>query len=189
LLRTIFAGCLAVLAVACTATAATPAPTLTPQPTPTSAPATITTRPPTATPQPTVAPTPVPSPKPTSKPSPTPRRSPAQTGYPAGSVIVTFDVSGEQYRILVVDPANVAIAQELLAGQDEPSIPNGLIVRGDPSVNAGWSWHIDPQSLEFADMTTEVCDGKPSFVENGTLTGDRYCPWSARVVAIEPAND
>ena len=121
-------------------------------------------------------------------PSVTPSPSAAQPSYPAGSVIVTFDVKGEQYRILVVDPDNVAIAQKLLSGQEAPSIPNGLIVRGDPSVNTGWSWHIDPQSLEFADVTTEVCDGKPSFVEDGTLSGDRFCPWSARVIAIDPAN-
>jgi len=186
LLRTTLAGFLAMIAIACTAT--TPAPTLTPQPTQTSAPTTITPRPPTATPQPTGAPTLSSSPTRTATTSPTPAPSAAQTVYPAGSAIVTFDVDGEQYRILVVDPQNVAIAQKLFAGQEAPSIPNGLIVRGDPSVNTGWSWHIDPQSLEFADMTTEVCDGKPSFVEDGTLTGDRFCPWSARVVAIEPVN-
>jgi hypothetical protein len=174
------------IAIACTAT--TPAPTLTPQPIQTGAPTTITPRPPTATPQPTGAPTLSSSPTRTATTSPTPAPSAAQTVYPAGSAIVTFDVDGEQYRILVVDPQNVAIARKLLAGQEAPSIPNGLIVRGDPSVNTGWSWHIDPQSLEFADMTTEVCDGKPSFVEAGTLTGDRFCPWSARVVAIEPVN-
>lgn len=172
------------LAAACTST--TPTPTLTPQPTQTSVPATITPRPP--TPAPTALPTDPPSPSATARVKPTASSSATQPSYPAGSVIVTFDVKGEQYRILVVDPDNVAIAQKLLAGQEAPSIPNGLIVRGDPSVNTGWSWHIDPQSLEFADATTEVCDGKPSFVEDGTLSGDRFCPWSARVIAIDPAN-
>lgn len=182
MLRITLVGCLVVLAVACTAT--TPTTTLTPQPTQTSVPATTTPQPPTPTPQPTNPP----SPSAAATPSVTPSPSAAQPSYPAGSVIVTFDVKGEQYRILVVDPDNVAIAQKLLSGQEAPSIPNGLIVRGDPTVNTGWSWHIDPQSLEFADVTTEVCDGKPSFVEDGTLSGDRFCPWSAKVIAIEPAN-
>ena len=105
-----------------------------------------------------------------------------------GSVIVTFKVVDEQYRVLVTDRRNVAIAHRLLDGKQAPSIPNGLVVRGDPSVNTGWDWHIDPQSFEFADATTEVCDGKPSFVEAGTITSDYYCPWSAQVIAIEPAN-
>jgi len=117
-----------------------------------------------------------------------PPPSPTPSGYPAGSVIVTFKVGPEQYRVLVIDPANVAIAQKLLAGDEAPRIPNGLVVRGDPSVNIGWSWHIDPASLEFADMTTEVCDGRPSYVEDGTLTGDYFCPWNAKVIAVEPAN-
>ena len=37
-------------------------------------------------------------------------------------------------------------------------------------------------------MTTEVCDGKPSFVQADQITGNRFCPWSAKVVAVEPAN-
>lgn len=100
---------------------------------------------------------------------------------------MTFAVEDEQYRILLTDPADIAIAEQLLAGEEAPSIPSGLIVRGDPSVNTGYSWHIDPDSVEFADVTIEVCDGVPSFVEDGTLEGDRYCPWGARVVAIDPA--
>jgi hypothetical protein len=36
-------------------------------------------------------------------------------------------------------------------------------------------------------MTIEVCDGLPSHVQDGTLAGDRYCPWGAEVVDIEPA--
>jgi hypothetical protein len=102
-------------------------------------------------------------------------------------VIVTFDVVDEEYRVLLTDPADIAIAEQLLAGEEAPRIPNGLIVRGEAGVNEGWSWSIDPDSVEFADMTIEVCDGLPSHVEDGTLAGDRYCPWSAEVVAIDPA--
>lgn len=102
-------------------------------------------------------------------------------------MVVTFDVTGEEYRILLTDPADIEIAQKLLAGEEAPSIPNGVILRGETGVNTGWSWSIDPDSVEFADMTTEVCDGLPSYVEDGTLTTDRFCPWSAEVVAIEPA--
>jgi hypothetical protein len=60
-------------------------------------------------------------------------------------------------------------------------------VRGDPGVNAPWTWHIDPATFSFADATTEVCDGIPSFVEDETVTSPDYCPWSAQVVAVDPA--
>ena len=39
--------------------------------------------------------------------------------------------------------------------------------------------------VEFANVTIEVCDGIPQHVEDEIVTSDRFCPWSARVVAVE----
>jgi len=154
---------LAALAVACTNPAAPP-------PTPTA---------PAATPTPGVTPTP--------GATPTPSVSPSPTGSPSG-VIVTIRVSGEEYRVLVLDPQQVAYAEALLEGEEAPGIPNGRVIVGDDGgVNTGWSWHIDPNDFEFVDMTIELCDGRPSFVERGEVDGGRFCPWSAEVVEIEPA--
>jgi len=101
-------------------------------------------------------------------------------------VIVTFRVADvEEYKIRLTDPADIEIARKLLAGEEAPRIPNGVVVRGDPDVNVGYTWHIDPESVEFADFTMEVCDGLPSDVEKGIITSDRYCPWSAEVIAID----
>jgi hypothetical protein len=100
-------------------------------------------------------------------------------------VIARFAVADETYRIELTDPDDIDIARRLLAGEEAPAIPNGLIIRGETGVNEGWSWSIDPESLEFADITMEVCDGLPSHVEDGTLAGDRFCPWSAEVIALE----
>ncbi len=100
--------------------------------------------------------------------------------------VVTFLVAGsEQYKIEITDPANLEIARNLLAGNEDPKIPNGIVIHDDPGVNEGYSWHIDPDSLEFADVTTEVCDGLPSDVENEIITSEYYCPWAAEVVAID----
>lgn len=101
--------------------------------------------------------------------------------------VATFQVAGEQtYKIELATPELIEHAKELLAGTtEEGRIPVGVIVRGEPSVNAPWSWHIDPSTLEFADATTEVCDGLPEYVEDETLTSDFYCPWSAEVIAID----
>lgn len=125
------------------------------------------------------------SPTSTDAPSTSPSTAPVADG-----VVVTFRVAdAEEYSILLTDPANIAIAEQLLAGEDAPRIPNGVIVRGgDGGVNTGYSWHIDPDSVEFAEVTIEVCDGLPSFVEDGSLTGDRFCPWAAEVIEIEPAD-
>jgi hypothetical protein len=154
---TALSALIALIAIACGAPALTPSPAPTPSPTPATTP--------------TLVPSPTPVPTPSSPPS---------------GVIVTFRVVDEVYRILVTDPGQISHVEDLLAGGEEGRIPNGLIVRGETGVNEGWSWSIDPSSLEFADMTTEVCDGLPSHVEDGTLTSERYCPWSAEVIDIAP---
>lgn len=99
--------------------------------------------------------------------------------------IATFHVVDEQYKIELATPELVEHAEALLAGESVASIPNGIVVRDDPGPNAPWSWHIDPATLDFADMTIEVCDGLPSHVEEGVVTSDRYCPWSAEIVSID----
>jgi hypothetical protein len=110
------------------------------------------------------------------------------TGPPEDHAIVTFEVAGgEQFRVELITADLVENAQKLLDGEEAPSVPNGPIVRGDPGVNAPWSWHIDPTEFEFADATTEVCDAIPSDVEDGIITSDMFCPWSAQVVALDPA--
>ncbi|KQX07144.1 MULTISPECIES: BP74-related protein [unclassified Leifsonia] len=103
----------------------------------------------------------------------------------SGRPVATFQVVGETFRIELVTPELIDHAQRLFDGEDLAAIPVGKIVRPEPEVNTGWTWHIDPNTLEFADVTTEVCDGLPSFVEDETLTSDTYCPWSATIIAMD----
>lgn len=112
--------------------------------------------------------------------SPSPSTAPSRST----GVVVTFRVIGQEFRVELTDPNDVEVAHRLLRGDEAPRIPNGIVVRGDPGVNTGYSWHIDPASLEFADVTTEVCDGLPSDVEANSITSDRYCPWQAEVIEI-----
>ncbi len=104
----------------------------------------------------------------------------------AGPTVATFEVAGVQtFKVELATPELIQHAKDLMAGSTDARIPLGTIVRDDPSVNEPWSWHIDPATLEFADVATEVCDGLPEYVEDGSLTSDIYCPWSADVIAIE----
>ncbi|CAN5561953.1 hypothetical protein BH20CHL7_BH20CHL7_05930 [soil metagenome] len=106
-----------------------------------------------------------------------------------GPVIATFQVAGgERFRVLLTDPADITNANRLVAGEDAPSIPSGVVVRGVTSVNEGYSWSLDPAQFEFADVTMEVCDGLPSDVEAAIVTSDRYCPWSAIIASLDPAD-
>ena len=105
----------------------------------------------------------------------------------SGPTVVTFEVAGyadETYKIELATPELIEHVKQIMAGEDVALIPNGLVVRDDPDVNAPWSWHIDPASLHFADVTTEVCDGLPSYVEDGTVTSDYFCPWVTKVIDL-----
>jgi hypothetical protein len=100
--------------------------------------------------------------------------------------VATFEVAGvETYKIELDTPALVKHAEQLLKGENVAAIPLGRVVRDSPGVNKPWSWHIDPKTLQFAEITIEVCDGLPSYVEDRTVTSKDYCPWSAKVIKID----
>ena len=105
-----------------------------------------------------------------------------------GPVVVTLLVAdSETYRIKLTQPDDIANAYALLAGEPAPGIPNGRIdYGGDGGVNKGFAWHIDPEDVEWADGAIELCDGLPSAVGTATFTSGRYCPWLAKVIAVEP---
>ena len=104
----------------------------------------------------------------------------------SGPTVVTFEVADQgTYKVELITDEQIQHVKDLMAGSEEGRIPLGTIVRDDPSVNAPWSWHIDPKTLEFADQAIEVCDGLPEYVEDGTLTSDTYCPWSAVPIKLE----
>ena len=105
---------------------------------------------------------------------------------PNAPVVVTFEVVDERFKALLTDPKDIDTARRLLAGEDVPSIPNGRIIH-ETGVNQGYSWSLDPNDIEFADVTVEDCDGLPSDVETAVVAGDRYCPWAATVIGVDPA--
>jgi hypothetical protein len=107
----------------------------------------------------------------------------------SGGILVTFDVSGETYKIFVTNKDTIADIYALQSGLSQASIPSGRIVRGAVPYNAPWSWHIDSEDIHMAEVTIELCDGLPSHVEANLDywmdTVKRFCPWTARITEIE----
>jgi hypothetical protein len=66
----------------------------------------------------------------------------------------------------------------------------GALLRCERSETAALASSATPtaslEDLTFAELTIELCDGRPSDVERqGTLFGHgRFCPWTAVVVDI-----
>lgn len=102
--------------------------------------------------------------------------------------LFTIDVNGEKFKVLVKNPLVAEELRKILRGE-RSGIVNGELRRGDGGFNKPWSWHLDPDTVEVADVTIELCDGMPSFVESELdywlNVVKRYCPWNTRVVAEE----
>ena len=102
---------------------------------------------------------------------------------PSRVAIVTFQVEDESFRVRLVGEDQISAALRAEAGSGG-RIPNGRIV-GGTEVNRGWSWHL--VDVSFVEVAIELCDGRPSDVERAGVNfgGGRFCPWTARVVAID----
>lgn len=106
-----------------------------------------------------------------------------------GGILVTFDVQGERYKVFITNEQTIEQVYALQSGQSQASIPSGKLLRGQVFYNRPWSWHIDSEDVVMAEVTIELCDGRPSHVEANidywvTQVG-RFCPWSARLISIE----
>lgn len=92
---------------------------------------------------------------------------------------------GQTFKVLIKDPSSAAEAESLI-GQGNKRIIVGPVRRGDGGVNAPWAWHLDPDSISFADQTIELCDGTPDYVNRNLDSWidsvGNYCPWSTEIV-------
>ena len=106
---------------------------------------------------------------------------------PEDTAEFVIEVEGEEFRIRVTDEATIEDLEERRASGNEGVIL-GALVEGDGGYNAPWSWHLDPATIQVADAAIEVCDGRPSMVENDLDywidTVGTFCPWSAQVVSV-----
>jgi hypothetical protein len=107
--------------------------------------------------------------------------SPTEPGPSYAEFVVS--VEGETFVLRTVDAETRRIAEENLQGKNR-LFPAGPVIAGDGGFNSPWSWHLDPVRTRFVEVAIEVCDGRPSDVENDRAAYTQYCPWGARVVAV-----
>jgi hypothetical protein len=108
-----------------------------------------------------------------------------------GGALATFAVHDETFRVWVTNAETIQQLIDLQEGRSQANIPNGEILRspGEGDHNEPWSWHLHPENIEMAEVTMELCDGLPSFVEEEldmfVEQVGRYCPWAADLVNLE----
>lgn len=95
----------------------------------------------------------------------------------------------ETFYAATSDPSLIAAARAQLALPLEQRMLhiNGDVEAGDDGVNAPWSWHFVSSSWTLAEISAEVCDAWPSYVEENLdewlESPGFFCPWSSRIIA------
>lgn len=101
------------------------------------------------------------------------------------------DTDGKpRFVIELHDAAKIAHARRILAGQEHSCVGiQGTIIKSSAPYNPDWSFHLDPESIDFFELAAEVCDASICYVEQhleevggATLPDSHWCPWSSRLV-------
>jgi len=130
---------------------------------------------------------------------------PLLAAVPAQAETVYFQVSApcchdDAYVLPLEAAADIAYARAIISGDPSASarivvaqieagadgINRDLLAPGQPA----WNWHV-ASFTTFAEVTIELCDGGPGFVENDVAgwmanTGGQICFWSYTVTAELP---
>ena len=112
---------------------------------------------------------------------------------PPGLAAVATGFGEEIFVVRVMDQQLLDQMWDIAYNGAPPLIVIGEIRTGNDGYNKNgpvgqpWSWHLDEDTLGLAELTIELCDGLPSYVEADILGfgGGSFCPWSSWVVMVE----
>ncbi|WP_245667343.1 BP74-related protein [Actinomadura macra] len=105
----------------------------------------------------------------------------------------TYGVGGPENNksiFKLTDPVKIQHARSILNGT-ETQRPHviGRIKKTPAPYNPRWSFHLNPDTIDFFDAAMEVCDATTSYVEEhlaeaggAFLPGLVWCPWTSRLV-------
>jgi hypothetical protein len=108
------------------------------------------------------------------------------TDLPAGGLYATFAVGSQSFHASITHPDGMAEAMALWSGTSGASIPVGELECAPAAWNRPWRWYLRPDTVRFAEVTIELCDGEPSYVEGNceSFGGGSYCPWGAEMTSL-----
>ncbi|MCF6212685.1 MAG: hypothetical protein L3J45_01530 [Flavobacteriaceae bacterium] len=101
---------------------------------------------------------------------------------------LTVDLGGtiEKFLVRTSNSETLVVLDNLLSlPKNERALHiNGKIARGNNNYNYNWSWHFKDNEWTMVELSVELCDASPSFVENNldyfisNINGS-YCPWDS----------
>ena len=114
---------------------------------------------------------------------------------PLSSTAAYFRIETDQqsFNIKLNNPEKIAQARAILA--DPNRLDRHILGRvreaavNGTSYNQSWSFELDPDSVEFFELSTEICDYPLTHIENEmrasgqvNLPSQIWCPWASKLV-------
>ena len=87
------------------------------------------------------------------------------SGPEAARFVFRDPVTQDVVRLEITNAEGLAQAEDLL-GSGEARWALGTLKRGDGGFNGPWSWHIDPATVTFAEVTIEACQTAMSAIDD-----------------------
>jgi hypothetical protein len=105
-----------------------------------------------------------------------------------GGAEIEIKVNNETFRLWSTNAPFISHAKELkTSGKKGTAMFQGLADGTD--CDPRWTFHSDPADMSWPQLTTEVCDGRPSDVERDKAHWisdvKRWCPWGTEVLAVD----
>ena len=103
---------------------------------------------------------------------------------------IGFPPDDVAFAIMLADPVKIQEARDIANGVQVHKVRvMGTIIKAPAPYNPPWSYHLDPESIEFFEVAVEVCDAHPQYVEEhqdevcgAFLPGCVWCPFGSVVI-------
>lgn len=100
-----------------------------------------------------------------------------------------FTDGTDTFVIQLTDPTRIQQARNVLAGVDTENVSvMGTVVKSPAPYNQQWNYQLDPNSVKFFSMATEVCDASIAYVNDhlnevggAFLPNSTWCPWHSKL--------
>ena len=95
------------------------------------------------------------------------------------------DAAGDSFVLKLTDEDKIDHAREVLWGTETELVHvMGDVIESPASWNPGWSFHVEPDSVGFFELSIEACDGSIAWVDaNGGPFDGFWCPWSSEILS------
>jgi hypothetical protein len=102
--------------------------------------------------------------------------------------LIKFEVNKERVTFWITNLDFIRKAEEYQES-GKARVPMFHKLMDGIDCDSQWTWYVDPEHVEWVEQAVELCDGRPSDIENNKKywfnTVKMYCPWGTTVRSVE----